>query len=445
VPASVRHLIASWLIYWLVIAVLPVHSIFPATLPAFLLQATFLVLAASSAWLVTWSFGLSRMPVAILHDISNGRLLVWCAIAMGTAGFLLLLYDKVVVQGIDYSSGIAIAREQWRLAGEERGGQASSPFSVAGYLLGSSYFIAAALAASRSASLAPWESRAVLAISLLLLLANSLLTGGRSSILLMAPFLLAAYSARSQRSRAPWNAQFALKVTAVSLAGLLFLSYTVYVFFQRASAGSGSAADYALDFLPFLGLEADSWYVRMIEESFFGDLSAMLVLTFSYLTHSLATVAAVIDSPSEDKVVMFMHVTSILSRLGLIEAPDTEWALSGRLTSLPGALYLQFGALGVPIGGLLTGLTLGLSIVWTASKPRRLLPFIGYCLMNTITILSPALFSADFLSFPFIVLAAILVPVVAGIVATFLRPSRSGIRQVRQLVPRRHLPPTGPD
>ena len=54
-----------------------------------------------------------------------------------------LTYDKLFIQKIDYSAGLAFAREEWRQLGEEREGQASSIFSVIGYLLGSSYYVAA--------------------------------------------------------------------------------------------------------------------------------------------------------------------------------------------------------------------------------------------------------------------------------------------------------------
>lgn len=50
------------------------------------------------------------------------------------AALCLVLYDRIFIQGVDYSQGIAHAREMWRVLATERGG-ASSAFNVVGNLL----------------------------------------------------------------------------------------------------------------------------------------------------------------------------------------------------------------------------------------------------------------------------------------------------------------------
>ncbi len=279
------------------------HSLYPATTAALLLQVGFVALVCGSAAAVLALCNVGRMPAAGRCDIPCARYLVWIAIGMSVVGFMALTYDKVIVQGIDYSLGIAAAREEWRRLGDERAGDISSVFSMVGYFLGSAYYVAIVLAITQVGSLKPRERMLAFLASFLLLVGNSALTGGRSSILLIAPMMISAYAARRGiRSRA--------KVKNVRQRRLLMalggtaLIYVLYVFYQRAAAGDLAALEYALNFLPFLGVEADAWYLGILDSGALSSLSAIFVLAFSYVTHSFATVAAIMDTPNEDKTII---------------------------------------------------------------------------------------------------------------------------------------------
>jgi hypothetical protein len=129
----------------------------------------------------------------------------------------------------------------------------------------------------------------------------------------------------------------------------------------------------------------------------------MVVLALSYVTHSFATAAAIVEGPTEDKSILFLHAAGILYKLGLGSAPDGDWFLTGRFPSLPGALWHQYGALGFGAASLALGAIAASARVWAIRSPRRLVPM-GVCLLvDAILLLSPALFAADFLSFPFVV------------------------------------------
>ena len=414
-----KHFFGVWLIYWAVIALLPVHSIYPATTEAFALQCTFVALVLVSYTLTHAILGKPGLPVAGRFDLSTTPTLIRIALGMSIIGFFFLTYDKVYIQGIDFSDGIAVAREEWRRGGEEREGQVSSIFSVMGYLMGSGYYVAAVLAVTQVRVLSARKRVWVLLGSFMLLMANSAITGGRSNVLLIAVFILGALAARGGLNLRKLFDTQAQRRTVIVAAGLA-LAYTLFIFYQRAQASDVSALEYALDFLPFLGLEADEWYRSLMEGSIASSLSAILVLAVSYVTHSFATVATIIDAPTEEKTIMFLHIRGILNKLGLVNPPDGDWFLAGRFPSFPGALWHQYGGIGFVFGSLLLGVISAFANAWTARQPARLLPLGVFVMVYGVLLLTPALFAADFLSFPFVAAAFVLI----SVVDRYLRPKK---------------------
>jgi hypothetical protein len=219
----------------------------------------------------------------------------------------------------------------------------------------------------------------------------------------MAPIVVSAYGAR--RGATAYLRANKTQRRIIKVMGLLAGAYAIFIFYQRASAGDMDALEYALDFLPFLGLEADDWYRNSLGSGPLDALSAMLVLSTAYVTHSFATVAAIIDAPFEDKTIIFQIVAGIPYKLGLGERPQSDWFLAGAAPSLPGALWHQFGVFGFAAGSMLLGFISGLTKVWTVRKPSRLLPLGAYTLAETTLMLSPFEFAPDFLSFPFVLIS----------------------------------------
>jgi hypothetical protein len=397
-----RNFILAWTIYWVVVALLPVRSIFPSTLQAFLLQLSFVVLVSSAMFSTLAIFRVGRMPVAGRSDVPHASRLIWLAIAMSGVGLAALMYDKLFVQQIDYSEGVAFAREEWRRAGEEREGQVSSIYSMIGYLFGSAYYVAAVLAVTQTRDLSAKTRLLALLAAFGFLFANSALTGGRSSILLFGAVLVGAFSARRGLT---WRSLFARAAHRQIVKLLIFLGagYTVFIFYQRADAGDVDSLEYALEFLPFLGLEASAWYRDSLDGGVLESLGAMIVLATSYLTHSFSTVAAIVDAPAEDKTIIFLHASTILYKLGVIARPDGDWFLSGRFASFPGALWHQMGLLGFIVGSLVLGIAAALAKAWTVRAPDRLLPLCAFVMAEAVLLMTPAVSALDFLSFPFIV------------------------------------------
>jgi hypothetical protein len=433
-----RHFLTVWVLYWAVVALLPVHSIYPATTEAFLLQLSFVALVTICGQAALSIYKVRQMPECGRFDIACAPQLIAIGIAMSIVGLAALMYDKIFIQGIDYSEGLAVAREQWRVIGEEREGQASSIFSAMGYFLGSAYYVSAVLAVTQTRVVSARARTITLFTCFCLLVANSMLTGGRSSILLIAPIVVSAYGAR--RGATAYLRANKTQRRIVMVLALLAGAYGVFVFYQRAAAGDLDALEYALDFLPFLGLEADDWYRSSLGSGPLDALSAMLVLATAYVTHSFATVAAIIDAPLEDKTIIFKNIATLLYKLGLADYPQSDWFLAGKAPSVPGVLWHQFGTLGFVTGSMVLGFMSGLTKVWTVRKPSRLLPLGAYTLAETTLMLSPFEFAPDFLSFPFVLISFVTLAGIAWLMGN--GTLRAKARHPVQAALARHARPT---
>jgi hypothetical protein len=401
-----KRFVGVWILYWLLVALLPVSSIYQATNAALLLQLSFVLLVVVSLAPILAPCGLWRVPV-ISADIPHASRLMWTAIVLSVIGAAALAYDKIAIQGIDFSQGLGAARQQWGHIAAARHGRPSSIFSVVGYLTGSTYYVATILAASQVRSISAPHASAGLAFSFLLALANSALTSGRSSLLLWAVFLIVALSIRPRNTSQHDRARpLPMALTALTLAAAF--GYVLFVFYQRASYLNARPTQYVLQFLPFLGLSPAPWYAAWAKDACLGDLSAVVVLAASYISHSFATVAAILGAPTNEKAVLFVHVLDMMSRLGLVAPPDSGWFLAGRMPSVPGALWHQFGPAGFVVGSLCIGAVCALARIWYAQYPSQLLSLGAYSAAESILLLTPAVFAVDLLSFPFAVLGLVI-------------------------------------
>jgi hypothetical protein len=403
----IRGFLYSWLAYWAVVLLLPVHSIYPNVLAAFLLQLVFTMLVLLGYVLASPGLREIVMPLPSEGEMYFTRRLIKLSFWMSLAGFLMLLFDKIYIQHIDYTHGLAVAREQWRDLGEAREGRASSIWSILGYPLGSAYYVSAVLVITQATVLSARERLRAIGAALLFALANSVITGGRSNFLLLAIISLAALSARRGlriRDIFSTRGQRRFMTAAVVLSGI----YIVFIFVGRARSGDQLAYDYVVNFLPWMGVAFDHWYVVSVSQGWIGTVGHMTVLTLGYLSHSFATTAAIMDAPHEDdKVIIFRNFAEILFKFGLISRPDMDWFLVGKFPSVPGALWHQFGAVGFAIGSLLLGVVASWTSMWAAGSPRHLLPLGMYVFVGATLFLTPYVCAADLLSFPSVVVAVV--------------------------------------
>jgi hypothetical protein len=404
-----KSFIASWLIYWGLVAALPVHSTYPAVFAAVSLQIFFVALVILGYLVPSQVYRPNRLPDVSGVWIVSGRLIAYWAMWLSAIGFLSLLYDKVHIQGINYMDGLALAREQWRETGVEREGRASSIWSALGYLLGSSYFIALVLLFVQPKSFRDGERISLVCLVFVLVLVNSIITGGRSNFMLLFAFAIASFGARKNASlRAIFPNWRQLRV--IFLLAFLVLFYLIYIFISRSQASDLPMSWYVEKFLPYMGLEFDSWYLFISANTWVAEIGHTIILMVGYLTHSLATLAAILDYPTEDKIMVFGNIAALLYKLGLAGNPDTDWFLAGRFPSVPGAIWHQFGLIGFVAFSLMLGVVSFLTTAWASSLRGRhaLLPLGLYTMVSSTLLLTPYVFAPDFLSFTFVIIAFII-------------------------------------
>ena len=403
-----------WVIYWLVYLFQPVRSIYQGIELAWLLQLLF-VMMLSLAYII----GANVLPLRSRPlpagktplDQAEVKSIIRWGVWISFLGLAFLSYDKIVIQGIDYSQGLAAAREQWRILGDERGGGASSPFSALGYLFGGALFVSLALTLSRMVLLPDPKRFRFLLLGFLFLMANSLATGGRSSILLAVAFTSFGYFSSKRGGFPPLWRSSVIRISFVATA-VLAGAYVLYVFYSRALASEVDLANYSLEFLEFLGLEPIPWFSGFATSSAVGSGLALVNLAVSYLTHSFVTTAAIIGYTGDSGDAIFVHLISIGAKIGVLDAP-TEWFLAGRFPSLPGALYMQFGLPGLLSAASFMGITAGLSSALFARRPGSVIGFFVCASIESILLMSPFLFAGDFLFFPFMLMGGAMA-IIAG-------------------------------
>lgn len=394
-----KSFLIAWLCYWLLQVILPVRPTGEALLLGFLVQVTF-VLVVLASYATTECFAVE----AAGREWQASRSVIVVALGLSVLGTLALAFDKIVVQGIDYSAGLAIAREQWREAGEMRGNEVSSPASAIGYLLSSCYIVAI-VQLTRAKDAARWKNVVCAGVAAVLALANTILTGGRSTLILTLLFFIAARLLaggavpRQDRQRAPRKSLW-LTLLLVFLGGVYFL----FIFMQRADAAGISVAAYSAGVLADLGLQPNEWLSNFNPDSIVGALINLLVTATAYFTHSFATTVSIVDfGPSHNAAtVVFVTAAGLAAKLQLIDPIDTEWFLAGAFPSLPGALYLQGGWFLLGLASAVLGMLTSLAQSWYRAAPTTL-SFGMLTAFFCVLLASPILFVADVMMFPFVI------------------------------------------
>lgn len=323
-------------------------------------------------------------------------------LSVSIIGTVFLIFDKVYIQGIDYSKGLAAAREAWRREGLERGGSVSSAYSVIGYLFNSGYFIAAIIFITSGSQLTALNRFLTLILIFILLMLNSVIAGGRSNVLLMA--ILVSCTVASIRGFSIRELLGRRLVILLYLAVFLSGFYMLYVFASRANASGMTPVEYVESFGPYLGLRVYDWVFEFNDPSIMMDLLALIILCIGYLTHSLATTAALVTHGTGNEIVVFVHLANIFHKMNLMDAPNVNWLLAGRFPSLPGALYYQFGFYGFVVLSLALGWLSSIGQHLYRLKPKSLIFMFINISMFSILITSPLLLVLDFMSYPFIIL-----------------------------------------
>lgn len=318
---------------------------------------------------------------------------------------LFILYDRMYIQGVDYSQGLAVAREQWRMLGEERQGF-SSFYSLIGNLLSGFPIISVALVYLFYESINARIRLILLPVISAALILSVLLTGGRSIVMmfLVTLFLIALLRKHKALNLVP-NQLGNIGRFFIFILVSLMLIYTGFVFHLRALAGGDSPFMYMLSTLSHLG---GQYTGRMSEDTtFLGAVWYYFTIVSAYLTHSLWTFQSILDLTDHEGWVTFNFFRVNFSRVFSLDL-DQGWDFSGLFSTLVGAFYYDYGVVGFIVCSFITGFFIFLGTFVVGRSSLNLLGIALYLSVMYVVFLSPLLFAVDVMSFIFVLFGFLL-------------------------------------
>jgi hypothetical protein len=341
------------------------------------------------------------------------RMVVMTSLALSVLGFACLFIDRLFIQHIDYSQGIVVARELWRKAGEQREG-VSSPLSVLGYLFGFSFFVATTVAHLHWELLTKADRRVVLALAVILIAANSLLTGGRSIVLVQLAAIAAVGALRKNLGLSFLPGRGVRTFATALVAMVIAVGYSLYVFSERAAVGNALPAIYVDGMIGHLGGETTQGFSDLERLPIaVGSVAEFGTLAGAYLTHSFGTFESALEFEQRPGTISFAFVRELMYKSGLLQQDDEGWPLEGRFMPLPGELWYDFGWMGFLLGAVVVGALVG-GAPALASLFGGGVFAIGMGEFALLTgFLAPLLLSIDILSVPFMILGFLQLDVIA--------------------------------
>ena len=399
----------AWLLYFLILALLPATYSGGSYFDSVFYLSGF-VLGASATFLLL----MSRVSLKGNLDQAGfsepkylNKMILACS-AFSVYGVLLLMYDRILVQGVDYTHGIAFAREYWRAVGEVRAG-VSSILSFVGNLLSGFPIVLLALLYLYYEKLS-FKLRALSVGSMVFsLAASALLSGGRSTVLIFILSLMLIGFTRKYKSIGviPKSIRpIELMFSIFSLAAFLF--YMVYVFHLRAVESGRSSLQYLLSHLERLG----GRYTGNMEGgggfSFFNDVLNYLNLVGTYLVHSVWTFQSILNLEHYEGAVTFSFYRMHLSRIFGFDIP-VDWEFAGLFSTFPGAFYYDYGVVGAVLSSLATGVLIFCATLILYRRTLSPLHIGAFLACMYIALLSPLVFAADMMVFPFVLFDFLLI------------------------------------
>jgi len=419
VPAHIRFYVAVWCGYFSLLVLLPVRygraewDLAFGALVAFVITSTITAVLADLALRrpTSRAVDLSRIAAGPFTTREVERL-VLAGIAMSLVGFVLLAYDRIVIQGIDFSKGLAVARNLWRDAAQDRQG-VSSWASALGYIFGFTFLAASVVAFVHWESLGRHVRGAVILGVPTLALANSVLTGGRSILVVQFAALATGAALRAASGRRVVPGRFISVVMVTGVFVLVALGYSLYVFSSRAIASSIAPSQYTVEMLRYLGGVPTRAYFALDALPFqLASILQFAVIAGSYVTHSAGTFESVLFIGQTPGKVSFGFVLLLLDKLGVPVPESQEWILGGRFLSLPGSLWYDFGWTGLGVGAIAMGLLLAAVPRLAASRGLGGLGTGAATAILVVAFMSPLLVAVDSLAFPFMMVGFVLLDIV---------------------------------
>lgn len=362
------------------------------------------------------------LPLSLLrYEISlSSKALLWSGqmanlfCFMALLGVFMVIYDRVFIQGVDYSQGVSAAREDWRAVSTARTG-VSSPLSVLGNILYPLVFISVIINFVFYETIG--RSFLRLVFCFLIVICFSLVIGGRTSVLILMCVALGACVLRFQLGKSFLPAKF---LGVASLALISCLAFSGLIFYWRMAGSTVDFSQYASSLV-----ERHGGYIKVGESV--GDSTVFEALLYSVVVY-VVHVKWVFQSILTDNAVLqgnaFLNqVFWILSSRGgfdlSIFSYDLDWTHSGKWISLPGATWHDFGSVGVLlISMFLFSLmfAMGSALLFFSRFGGRfqVLFLVIYSAFLTVFVMSPFVFLLDVVEFVYMVLDVFIVVFLLG-------------------------------
>lgn len=259
-------------------------------------------------------------------------------VLLSLAALSLVLYDRVFIQGVDYSQGIAQAREMWRALASERGG-ASSIFNIIGNLLFPFVFFSVAFCVLHFES--SLKLRVNFYLSVVLIFVFSALTGGRELLLVLFGVFLSSLALRFAVGLPIFAKVMRKDFFFIFLMALFF---SVYVGYLRSQSYDFGMDEYGRSLASRLGASGDK--VGGISNYTPDSLLPVLI----YLAHVKWVFINEISQFGGEGVSTFRQLFKMLVDYLSLSFGWVDYrapSYSPNWISLVGSMYYDFGWLGV--------------------------------------------------------------------------------------------------
>ncbi len=408
---AIKIFIKCWLVYWFLILIAPFYSLTESPWLGIFLQIVFFLSVLLGYYMLK---GNSKNTVnQNVRPLRNDHILFlfWLSLIFSVMGSLSLAYDRIFMQGISFSDGLAVAREQWRVAGLNRQGSISSVFSVMGYLLAPAFYYSIINLTVYSRLHTRFYKFKWLLI-LIMVVINSGLTGGRTVAFVAFIIFLSCQIYKRQfffsiYPKIKWSLKLLTLRKSVLLRNIIILSllsYSLYIFKERSVANSETIEAYAEHAFRHLELKLYPEFQEWLSYVPFSSMIYLCLLFLGYLLHSYSVATQIFLYPNEnDSLVIFTGFGSILGKLGIITPPKLDFYTAGKFSSLPGILFLQGNFALLCLFGFILGFLLKLTTLYVYKYPYNSAIMFMFVVLTSTLIVSPVLFIFDTLMFPFII------------------------------------------
>lgn len=426
-PANYYFLLylITWASFYFIEFILPFESVFDKKIEVILFILLFLIITSATMYhgyricTILKIKKLFTSNVTILYDTRTLTKIIVMILILSTLGVISLVYDKIYLQNIDFNKGFAIARVQWQDASKYRDG-ISSIFSVFGYISSAMVFLALLL------TLINWETLGkykiylpfiIMSAVFLIVLSISLISGGRSILLLFMTSLLSCSFIRKILLGSFLPKFSKISITSVIVIILsLAIAFASYIFSLRANMSEIPFEDYADSWITKLyGQKTENYNELKLLSGEYSDIFALVATTGIYLIHSLYIFEGILSINNRSGISSFRYPASQLKKLKLANIKIEPYHFSGYFPTLPGGIYYDLGIFGFLLISIIFGIIAGISSYLLENNPQLIFTwFLGYFVLNTF-VLSPFILSTEIMYFPFIIISFIIFGLIKNI------------------------------